>query len=276
MQQKLDVAPPPVAVQRRHDGAVSRASARGPGRLGWAMLSLLALVAIWALAAAIAQSRHGPGPGTVFALVVREASSGALWLHLGATLLRVAAAFMAAMAIGSAIGLAMGRNRTVDQFFDAWLILFLNLPALVIIALSYVWLGTYETTAIIAVAINKIPNVAVQMREGARALSRDLDEMATVYRLGWWKTLRHVTVPQLAPFFAAAARSGLALVWKIVLVVEALGGHSVGVGHQIFVAFQSFDVPMILAYALAFIVVIQLVEHGILQPMQARLNRWKR
>nr|MCU0733519.1 ABC transporter permease subunit [Hyphomonas sp.] len=139
-----------------------------------------------------------------------------------------------------------------------------------------VWLGTTELTAIMAVAINKIPNVAVQMREGARQLSRDLSEMAEVYNFGTWKTLRHVTFPQLAPFAAAAARSGLALVWKIVLVVEALGGHATGVGHQIHAAFSNYDVPTILAYALAFIVVIQAVEFGVLQPLQARVNRWRR
>ncbi|MEQ1696364.1 MAG: ABC transporter permease subunit [Hyphomicrobiaceae bacterium] len=242
----------------------------------WSVLSLSVLVALWALAAAIAQNRHGPGPLAVLSVVAHEASTGALWVNLGATLARVTVAFIVAMLIGSAIGLALGRNQTADKFFDSWLILILNLPALVIIALSYVWIGPYEGTAILATAINKIPNVAVQMREGARSLSRDLDEMATVYRLGRWKTFQHVTIPQLAPFFAAAARSGLALVWKIVLVVEALGGHAKGVGHQIFTAFQSFDVPMILAYALAFIVVIQIVEIGLLQPMQARLSRWKR
>jgi NitT/TauT family transport system permease protein len=263
--------------RRREPTATARRPPRAAlQRLAWAAASLASLLALWWLLAALAASRHGPGPDVVFGLIAGEAASGALWLHLAATLLRVTAAFTAAMAIGTAIGLAMGRNPRVDRFFDTWLILFLNLPALVVIALSYVWLGPYETTAIVAVAINKIPNVAVQMREGARALSRDLAEMATVYRFGWWRTLRHVTLPQLAPFFAAAARSGLALVWKIVLVVEALGGHATGVGHQIYVAFQSFDVGMILAYALAFILVIQIVEHGLLQPAQARLDRWKR
>ena len=255
---------------------MKRPASRGLERLGWALASLGVLVLIWAIASGLAQSRHLPSPATVLGLLITEAQSGALWISLAATLARVAAAFTAAMIIGSVVGLAMGRNPTADKFFDAWLILFLNLPALVIIALSYVWLGPYETTAILAVAINKIPNVAVQMREGARSLSRDLDEMAAVYKLGWTKTLQHVTLPQLAPFFAAAARSGLALVWKIVLVVEALGGHATGVGHKIYVAFQSFDVGMILAYALAFIVVIQIVEHTVLQPLQSRLNRWKR
>jgi len=245
------------------------------GRFGWSLLSLSALIGIWELAAMIAASRYLPGPVAVFQVMVREAEAGELWSNIGATLLRVAISFVVAMCIGSAIGLALGRSPRADRFFDTWLIFFLNLPALVIIVLCYIWFGLTEVAAITAVAINKIPNVAVNMREGARSLSKDLDEMAHIYRLGWWKTLRHVTVPQLAPFFAAAARSGLALVWKIVLVVEAFG-RSDGVGYQLNIAFQLFDVPMILAYALAFIIVVQIIEMTILQPLLARANRWRR
>ncbi len=245
-------------------------------RLGWTVLSLGTFVVLWALAAWWIDSRHLPSPGKVVEVLGGEAASGSLWGHLGITLLRVALAFSLAMIIGAAIGLAVGANQLADKFFDSWIVLLLNLPALVIIALCYVWMGTLEATAVTAVAINKIPNVAVTMREGARSLSKDLSEMAHVYGFGPWKTLRHVTIPQLAPFFAAAARSGLALVWKIVLVVEALGGHPTGVGHQIHTAFSYYDVPMILAYALAFIVVIQIFEFGALQPLQARVNKWRR
>lgn len=245
------------------------------GRLGWSLISLLALVALWELASIIAASRYLPGPVTVVDVMIREARAGELWGSIGATLIRVAFSFVIAMFIGSAIGLALGRYPLADRFFDAWLIFFLNLPALVIIVLCYIWFGLTEVAAITAVAINKIPNVAVTMREGSRSLSRDLDEMARIYRFGWWKTLRHVTLPQLAPFFAAASRSGLALVWKIVLVVEAFG-RSDGVGHQLNIAFQLFDVPMILSYALAFIVVVQIIEMAIVQPIIARANKWRR
>ena len=54
--------------------------------------------------------------------------------------------------------------------------------------------------------------------------------------------------PQLAPYLASAARSGLSLVWKIALIVELLGRPN-GVGFEIGVAFQLFDVTHILAYA---------------------------
>lgn len=259
---------------KRSEGP-SRLDALLRSRLGWSVASLGALLVLWQVSAYLAESRVFPTPLTVLATVRAEFKSGALLYHVGATLARVVVSFFLAMFIGSAIGLLLGRLKSADRFFDSWLIFFLNLPALVVIILCYVWFGLTEVAAILAVSINKIPNVAVTLREGARSLSKDLSEMARIYRFGWWKTMRHVTLPQLAPFFAASARSGLSLVWKIVLVVELLG-RSTGVGHQLNVAFQMFDVALILAYAIAFILVVQIIEFGIMQPLEARVNRWRR
>ena len=100
------------------------------------------------------------------------------------TLARVAASFAIAMAVGTALGIAMGRMPLLDRFLDGWLVLFLNVPALVTIILAYVWFGLTESAAIAAVAVNKIPNVIVTLREGARTLDRDYLEMAEAYRLG--------------------------------------------------------------------------------------------
>ena len=120
------------------------------------------------------------------------------------------------------------------------------------IVLAYIWIGLNEVAAILAVALNKIPNVTVTIREGTRALDTSLMEMARTYRFSRGKTLRHVILPQLQPYIAATARSGLALIWKIVLVVELLG-RSNGIGFQIHLFFQVFDVRAILAYTLVFV-----------------------
>ena len=81
-------------------------------------------------------------------------------------------------------------------------------------------------------------------------------------------------LPQLAPAIAAAARSGIALIWKIVLVVEFLG-RSNGVGFKIHLLFSSFDVARVLAWALAFVAIMMLIDLGLLRPWQARANRWR-
>ena len=66
----------------------------------------------------------------------------------------------------------MGNYKKFDTFFDGWNILFLNIPALVLIILSYIWFGLTEVAAIIAVSLNKIPNVIVTIREGAKSIDK--------------------------------------------------------------------------------------------------------
>jgi NitT/TauT family transport system permease protein len=169
----------------------------------------------------------------------------------------------------------MGRSRATDRWLDPWLIVFLNLPALVTIVLCYLWIGLNEVAAVTAVAINKIPTVVVTIREGTRALDRQLDDVASVFRMSRWARFRHIVLPQLGPYLASAGRSGVSLIWKIVLVVDFLG-RSDGIGFKIHLYFQLFDVGMVLAYALSFVVVMLAIEGLLLRPWEARATRWRR
>ena len=73
---------------------------------------------------------------------------------------------------------------------------------------------------------------------------------------------------------ASCSASGVAVIWKIVLVVEFLGRSS-GIGFQIHLYFQLFDVAMVLVYALSFIAVMLCVEWALLQPWERRVRRWR-
>ncbi|WP_212523847.1 ABC transporter permease [Actibacterium sp. MT2.3-13A] len=250
--------------------------AADPRRPGITALSLAGLLAFWSLLAiAGGDPEVLPPPWRVAPLIYAEAASGELARHLVATLRRVAMAYVIAMSLGMAIGMVMGLSRRANQWLDPWLIVFLNLPALVTIVLAYLWIGLNEVAAVMAVALNKIPTVIVTIREGARALDPRLNDMARVFRLSRLEKLRHVALPQLAPFIASAGRSGIALIWKIVLVVEFLG-RSDGIGFKIHLYFQLFDVGMVFAYAISFIAVMLLIEALVLQPWEARASRWRR
>jgi NitT/TauT family transport system permease protein len=238
------------------------------------VLSVAGFLLVWFIAAEIAQSRLLPGPAAVLRYIYEESVKGDLLTELGITLWRVVASFVVAMLIGSAIGLAMGQMPALNRALDPWLIVLLNLPALVIIILAYVWFGLSEATAIGAVALNKIPNVIVTLREGARALDPGLDEMARAFRLSPISKFRNVTLPQLQPYFAAASRSGISLIWKIVLVVELLG-RSNGVGFELYLNFQLFNVTAILGYTLAFVAVMLAIEYLLVQPIERNSTRWR-
>ncbi|ABI62810.1 ABC transporter permease [Granulibacter bethesdensis] len=235
---------------------------------------MVLLLAIWEGAAVWAHDPLLPSASTVIVAMVQQAMHGALLPTLAITLRRVAESFTLALVVGTAIGVALGRMPRLNAIMDSLLTALLNLPAVVLIVLIYIWFGLTEWAAVMAVALNKLPNTAVTVREGARALDPALLDMARSFRMSRLAILRHAVLPQLAPYIFAAARSGLSIIWKIVLVVELLG-RSDGVGFQLQVYFQLFDVTGILVYTLAFILVVQALEWGVLQVLERRVSSWR-
>ena len=56
--------------------------------------------------------------------------------------------------------------------------------------------------------------------------------------------------------------------------VELLGRGN-GVGFQLHLFFQFFDVPSILAYTVTFVAIVQAIEVGLLGPWERHANRWR-
>ena len=238
-------------------------------------LSLLGLLALWWVAAWLGSDPTVlPSPIEVWRIFVGEVTDGEMQVHFTATLLRVTAAFSLAMGFGCLIGLVMGFNATINRWFSAWLVVLLNVPALVVIVLCYLWIGLNEVAAITAVALNKSAMVAVAIREGVHALDPKLRDMAQVFRMSPAARLRHVILPQLWPYIATSTRNGLAIIWKIVLVVEFLG-RSNGIGFQIHLYFQLFETGYVLAYALSFVAFMLLLEFTLLRALEVRATRWR-
>lgn len=237
-------------------------------------LSLLLLFFLWELLSFFSDKSIFPSLIIILKTLLNEISDGELFFHLGMTMYRVLVSFLVAMAVGICIGILMGNNRKIDQFLDIWNILFLNLPALVLIILSYIWFGLTEIAAVIAVSLNKIPNVIVTIREGAKSVDKSLLQVAFIYKVSKLKKFFIFYLPQLYPYIIASARGGIALIWKIVLVVELLG-RSNGVGFKIYEFFQFFDIKSILAYTIAFVIIMLTIEIFVFKPLDNYSRKWR-
>nr|WP_232848959.1 ABC transporter permease subunit [Amphritea pacifica] len=233
---------------------------------------LVTLLLVWQGAALLLDSSNFPSVQQVFVSLHTHLFAGDMLHHLLVTLLRVLLSFTIAMLLGVLIGIMMGAFPRLNQAGDSLLVIALNVPALVTIMLCYVWFGLVEAAAIAAVAINKIPTVVVMVREGARVVDQDLLDVAKVFQVSPLRYFFKVYLPQLYPFIMASARSGLSLIWKIVLVVELLG-RSDGVGFQLGTYFQFFDISSILAYTLAFAAIILVIEGLIMRPLDRFIAR---
>ncbi|WP_428028692.1 ABC transporter permease [Arcobacter sp.] len=238
------------------------------------LFSVMLFLILWQAISLLANSDLFPSLIDIVKSLNEHIKNKELFLNLAITLYRVFIAFFITMFIGIFFGLLMGFYRRIDDLLDFFLVLGLNIPALVTIIICYIWFGLSDFAAIMAVVINKVPIVIVNIREGTKAFDKKYMDLAKVYKLSKKEILTKIYLPQLYPYLMATTRLSLSLIWKIVLVVELLG-RSDGIGFQISMFYQYFDISSILAYSLTFILVILLIEHKILKPIDNRLRVWK-
>ena len=237
-------------------------------------ISILIIFILWQTLALLINSDTFPTAVDVFISLYFHLTQGELLYHLSITLLRVVITFFIAMLIGVFFGILMGEYKKVDNALDTLLVIGLNIPALVTIIICYIWFGLTDVAALLAVILNKVPTVIVTIREGARTIDLKYMQIAQVYKVSKYDTFTKIYLPQIYPYVMASARTGLSLIWKIVLVVELLGRSS-GMGFQLSMFFQFFDIESIMAYSMAFIIVILLIETYILRPLEKKANKWR-
>ncbi len=237
------------------------------------VLSILFCVIIWQLLALVMNSELFPSFVDIVKNLSEQILHKDLIFHLLITLKRVFISFVFAMVIGIVVGIWMGLFCKNDSVFNILLIIALNIPAIVTIMLCYIWFGLSDFAAILAVVINKVPIIVVNIKEGVKAVDKKYIDLVKIYNIDKKDVLKKIYLPQIYPYIMATTRLTISLIWKIVLVVEFLG-RSNGVGFKISMFFQNFDVTSILSYSFAFILVVLLVEM-LLNSIDKRVTRWR-
>jgi len=118
------------------------------------------------------------------------------------------------------------------------------------------------------------PDAEGQLRIGI-AVDAQLVEAAHIYRLPRLARLRYLWLPATTPFLLSGTRLGFSLAWKVVVLVEIFGLSS-GVGYRLNSAFSAQNVADVLAWTIAFALMMAVIEYGLLQLIERRLTRWKR
>ncbi len=233
-----------------------------------------ALLLAWAALARFFPPSVLPGPGRVLTEVGAILASGEFPFHMGKTLLRVGLGFAIAFLVSTALGVVMGSWRDAEHFFEVEVLVGLTIPGLAWAMISMLWFGIRDAAAVFAIVIITAPMITLNIWEGTKALDPELSEMSRAFRARPWLRLRHVILPQLVPYLLASTRFGFALAWKVVVLSELLG-LSNGIGFMINQAFGLFRMEGVLAWTLAFTLVMILIEFGLVKLVERRVTRWR-
>ena len=181
-------------------------------------------LAVWHLAVTAANRTlllPIPTPVDTARALCRMAAEGGFWLTLGASLLRICAGFALALLAGGA-GAAVSARRPLFRQLAAPLVQLIRaIPVAVFTIVVFLWVSrAYIPSTIVFLTV--LPIVWSNMETGLRHIDRQLSEMAQVFGMRRRDTLRHIILPQLRPYAAAAIATGLGFAWKSGIAAEVI------------------------------------------------------
>lgn len=265
----------PPATERTLPRARSGEPKKDPRYLLWRLAGYVLFVGAWQLLSiSVPETFILPSPIEVIQEMWEVVQRPDFWTNVSATLRHLAIGFVLAFAIGTAIGIAMGRSPYWDGFFRDYVMLTLTTPGLVFALICVMIFGLSTIGPIVAIVLTSFPHVTVNVVEGVRAIPRDLMDMATAYGVPRSTRIRAIVLPAVAPYLFTAVRYGFAIAWKITALTELFGGAD-GVGIQIRVEFQFFDIAGVLAWAFFLVGFALIMERLVLQRLEQRFFRWR-
>jgi NitT/TauT family transport system permease protein len=238
------------------------------------LLSFASLLLLWLILAAVFPPTIVPGPIAVFKAMGTNLASGQAFYHLYKTLLRVGFGLILTMALGIAVGTAMGLSRKGEVFLDSWVMVGLTLPAIVYSIICLLWFGLNDFAAIVAIGAAAFPAVSISIWQGIKGMDMQLVSMGQAFHLTRSAIIRKIIFPQLLPHILASMRYALGICWKICTTVELIGMSS-GVGYQLNYWFGLFSMSQVFAWTLLFLVVMFAIEYLLFKPVERRLTRWR-
>jgi taurine transport system permease protein len=188
-----------------------------------------------------------PAPEDVWARSMRIASEGfrnfSLWEHLGYSLFRVVAGFLAGALVGIPLGYAMGLSNWFRGWFDPIVEFMRPVPPLALIPLVIIWAGIGETGKIILLFLAALWIMAIAARSGVSGVR--ISKVHAAYSLGAskWQIMRHVIIPNSLPEIFTGARVAMGVCWGTVVAAELVAAEQ-GAGMMIMTAsrFQNTDI----------------------------------
>ncbi|HEY9445867.1 MAG TPA: ABC transporter permease [Burkholderiales bacterium] len=259
----------------------SRIHAPGPRRrwrrtLVAQRVALVALiVGIWWLASLSMPHFVLPGPPRVLEALQTIAGNGDLWNNLGITLGRVAVGFVLATLSGLPIGILLGANKKLGEFFEPIIPVMNTVSSAIWATFAIIWFGVSNGTTIFVVFMTAMPLIVTNVWQGTRTVNADFIELAHTLRMPQWKVMRKIYLPSILPYFFSGARLAFGFGWRVSLVAETIGSSS-GVGYRLRQAADLIQTDHVFAWTLTMIVMMAFIEMGILRPLESHLFRWKK
>lgn len=171
-----------------------------------------------------------PPPQEVINEILILTRDGSLFSHILISLSRVFYGFIFGAIAATLLGVLTGVSPLMRVFFDPTIQALKAVPSLAWVPLFILWFGIFEDSKIALISVGVFFPIYLNLMMGIRQIDKKMVEVAHVYNLNSFQTIRWILLPGIIPEWVTGLRSGLALGWMFVIAAELMGA-SEGLGY---------------------------------------------
>jgi len=241
------------------------------GRGGLAAIG--ALLAVWEILGRMELTIFVPPASAVAEAWWGLVSTGTLAKAGASSLLSLAKGFVPAAFLGVALGLAMGRFRTVRYLLDGWINALMSAPLSALVPVLIALFGIRDTVVAATVFLFSFFVIVVNTMTGVRGTERSLVEMARAFGASEAALFARVYLPSALPAVMLGLRLGAVQAVKGMVVGEMLIS-LVGMGERLIYYGNTFLIPELYAVIVS-VLLVAILSSTFVQTCERALVRWK-
>jgi NitT/TauT family transport system permease protein len=199
---------------------------------------------------------------------------GDIYHHVWVSAQELLLGFALAVVLGVPLGMLMGRNRTLRQMLEPYIMALYSTPQVAFFPLLILLLGFTVQSKAALVLLGAVFPIVINTAAGVIGTDARMLEMARSFTASEGTIFRKVILPAALPMISTGLRLAVGRALIMVFVAELVSSTE-GVGYVIVRAGATFDTPRLFAGVLVFTVVGVLLGWGT-QALERRLLPWLR
>ena len=215
-----------------------------------------------------------PSPSTVFGQLADMIPTAHFWDSVSTTLQRAAFGYLTALVIGSLLGIAVSRVRTLRLAIGSMITGLQTMPSIAWFPFAIVVFGGTENAIYFVVVLGAAPSIANGIISGIDHVPPTYVRLGKVMGASSFSLYRTIILPAALPSYVAGLSQGWAFAWRSLmageLLVLALGVTSIGASMDFARQFNRMD--EVIAWMIV-ILVIGMVADTIFTSVSRNIRR---
>lgn len=225
--------------------------------------SLLFWLGLWAIASFRANNSFIlPSPLNVIKAMFALFKDPDFLMITAQSLGRIFIGVLVAILLGIILAVITVRFSFVNTLITPFMSTVKATPVASFIFIAIIFMSRNILPAFITVLL-VLPIIWTNISSGIRSTSKELLEVAKVYKFSPIKKITKLYVPTVLPYFLAACRSSLGMAWKAGVAAEVLCTPTSAIGTELYFAKTYMDTEALFAWTLITIILSLIIEKSI-------------